>query len=260
MTASAIRCMVLVAMMSSFRPAIAEACRRPDKNFGGAIPVALMLVRHNPGEIHRIKDDLRRMMAAKPVLDSFVDLLIVDDGALPAHAADDADGFHFPLSLFPSFACHGKLLLDQARDICAGFSEDTGFLEQRAMSKSQRRQKPSGTITLICRSTTTPFSWPIRWKDAAIYYRDGWLTLSESTIFILLACVAYLWFSPSPDTAAVPDWRWIGGIWLRNLMVTALVAGVLHYYFYHRRAQAAELRYVAPFLSRGEVSLRQSAP
>ena len=95
------------------------------------------------------------------------------------------------------------------------------------------------------------FSWPVRWKDAVIYYRDGWLTLSESTIFILMATATWLWFSPALETAATPDWQWIVGIWLRNLAVTALVAGGLHYYFYHRRAQATELKYVSPFLSKG---------
>lgn len=121
------------------------------------------------------------------------------------------------------------------------------------MSKSQKTAKAEWNYHPDLPIDNNPlFSWPIRWKDAAIYYRDGWLTLSESTIFIVMACLAYLWFSPSPDTAALPDWRWIGGIWLRNFLVTALVAGGLHYYFYHRRAQATELKYVAPFLSRGE--------
>ena len=35
------------------------------------------------------------------------------------------------------------------------------------------------------------FSWPIRWKDAAVYYRDGWLTLSESSLFIIMALAAF---------------------------------------------------------------------
>jgi len=96
------------------------------------------------------------------------------------------------------------------------------------------------------------FSWPIRWKDAAIYYRDGWLTLSEASIFILLAIIAYQWFSPALGTAAELHWTWIGGIWLRNLAITLLVAGGLHFYFYRRKAQKTELKYVAPFLSRGD--------
>ncbi len=94
------------------------------------------------------------------------------------------------------------------------------------------------------------FSWPIRWKDAAIYYRDGWLTLSESTLFIAMALVAIFYASPALTTTATLSADWTIFIYLRNLATMVLVAGGLHYYFYKRQAQHTDLKYVTPFLHR----------
>lgn len=96
------------------------------------------------------------------------------------------------------------------------------------------------------------FSWPVRWKDALIYYRDSWLVLSEGTIFVLLAILSWHWLSPDLETAKVLDWQWIGAIWLRNFIVLLLVAGTLHYYFFARRQQGIELKYVSSFTSKGK--------
>ncbi|MGB2062509.1 MAG: hypothetical protein ACPHW3_08450, partial [Candidatus Puniceispirillales bacterium] len=95
------------------------------------------------------------------------------------------------------------------------------------------------------------FSWPIRWKDALIYYRDSWLVISEGTIFILLAVMSWHIFSPDIVTAQTFHWSWIGGIWLRNFLILLAVAGLLHYYFFARKQQGTELKYVPSFMSKG---------
>ena len=94
------------------------------------------------------------------------------------------------------------------------------------------------------------FSWPIRWKEAAIYYRDGWLTLSESSLFIIMALAALYFASPSLTTTTNMSWDWVAFIYLRNLLTMLLVAGGLHYYFYKKQAQDTDLKYVTPFLHR----------
>ena len=81
------------------------------------------------------------------------------------------------------------------------------------------------------------FSWPIRWKDTLIYYRDGWLVASEGTIFVLLAVLSWRFFSPEIGVAQKLDWSWVGGIWLRNFIVLLGIAGVLHYYFFAKKKQ-----------------------
>ena len=141
-----------------------------------------------------------------------------------------------------------------------------GCLAERDTMAMTEKNMTSSTMTDAKRSTRAEwnyhpdlpidnnplFSWPVRWKEAAMYYHDGWLTLSESSLFIVMATLTYLWLSPSLEQTTTPDWIWISGIWLRNLIITFLVAGGLHYYFYHHKGQKTELKYVAPFLSRGE--------
>jgi lathosterol oxidase len=95
------------------------------------------------------------------------------------------------------------------------------------------------------------FSWPIRWRAALVYYRDSWLTLSEATFFVGLAILLWTAFGPDLDQATQLHYRWVGGIWLRNLFVLMIVAGGLHYYFFARRQQGTELKYVASFMSTG---------
>ena len=95
------------------------------------------------------------------------------------------------------------------------------------------------------------FSWPIRWKDTLIYYRDSWLVVSEGTIFVLLAVLSWRFFSPEIGSAQKFDWSWVSGIWLRNFLVLLGVAGVLHYYFFVRKQQKTELKYDSSFMSKG---------
>ena len=95
------------------------------------------------------------------------------------------------------------------------------------------------------------FSWPMRWKDTLIYYRDSWLVVSEGTIFVLLAVLSWWFFTPDIGSAQKLDWSWIGEIWLRNFLMLLGVAGVLHYYFFFRKQQKTELKYVSSFMSKG---------
>lgn len=95
------------------------------------------------------------------------------------------------------------------------------------------------------------FSWPIRWRDAWVYYRDGWLVLSEATICIALAVLIYLVATPSLMAAQTLSWGWTLEIYARNLLVFVGITGLLHYYFYARKQQNTDLKYVPQFLSKG---------
>ena len=55
------------------------------------------------------------------------------------------------------------------------------------------------------------FSWPIRWKDTLIYYRDSWLVASEGTFFLVLAVLSWRFFSPEIGAAQKLDSSWVGG-------------------------------------------------
>ena len=88
------------------------------------------------------------------------------------------------------------------------------------------------------------FSWPFRWRDAWVYYRDGWLVLSEATICIALAVLIYLLATPSLMAAQILSWGWTLEIYARNLLVFIGITGLLHYYFYARKQQNTDLKYV----------------
>ena len=95
------------------------------------------------------------------------------------------------------------------------------------------------------------FSWPIRWRDAWVYYRDSWLILSEATICIALAVLVYAIATPSLAHTASLQWDWAAMVYARNLIVFVGVTGLLHYYFYTCKAQETDLKYVPQFLSKG---------
>ena len=95
------------------------------------------------------------------------------------------------------------------------------------------------------------FSWPIRWRDALVYYRDGWLVLSEMTVCIALAVLIYAFATPALSLTKQFEPAWIAMIYARNLAVFVGVTGLLHYYFYTRQNQGTDLKYVPQFLSKG---------
>ena len=68
------------------------------QHVGRRIPFAGGLQLHHGVEIERAQGDLAGMEPAEPVAHGFVDELIIDGCRFPAHAADQADGFHRAIS------------------------------------------------------------------------------------------------------------------------------------------------------------------
>ena len=64
------------------------------ENGAGFFPAAFCLQAGDLREIKRVEDDLCGMRAAETVRDELVDPLVIQFRALPAHAADEADGAH----------------------------------------------------------------------------------------------------------------------------------------------------------------------
>ena len=87
------------------------------------------------------------------------------------------------------------------------------------------------------------FSWPpdpmrmIRWIAVR------WLGIAENLLVLALATLSWLWFQPPLEVTATLAPGWIFGLWLRNLILISLVAGVLHWIFYMRKAQGARLKF-----------------
>ena len=88
------------------------------------------------------------------------------------------------------------------------------------------------------------FSWPIRWREAWVYYRDGWLVLSGATVCIALAVLIVLVATPSLTETQTLAWGWTLEIYARNLLVFVGITGALHY-FYTRKEQNIDLEICA---------------
>jgi len=136
--------------------------------------------------------------------------------------------------------------------MCQAFSYKTAFLGwnmgQTARDELATRAATPWHYHPDLPVTNNPlFDWPPQPKKIITYYRDSWLVISETSLFFLLACVG--WYFASPPLATMQSFgaKWVFFVWLRTLSVVILVAGSLHWYFYHYRGQGATLKYVMQF-------------
>lgn len=95
------------------------------------------------------------------------------------------------------------------------------------------------------------FEWPLKAGRILAYYRDAWLTLSEVSIFFLLALVSWFVSSGLLAGAATLSAGWILAVWGLNIGSVLVFAGGFHLFFYRMRAQGTELKYVLQFGHRG---------
>ena len=95
------------------------------------------------------------------------------------------------------------------------------------------------------------FEFPWRIDRIAAYYRDYWLSLSETVIFLLLAIGGWaLLEAPLGDTSVL-SWGWAGIIYALNFGMVMIFAGGFHLFFYTLRKQGDETKYVPQFGHRG---------
>jgi len=95
------------------------------------------------------------------------------------------------------------------------------------------------------------FVWPWNWRRIIAYHRDYWLTLSEVSLFLIMAVAGWALLAPSLGDMAILSLSWIGMILALNYGLVILVAGGFHLFFYTLRRQGDELKYVAQFGHRG---------
>ena len=95
------------------------------------------------------------------------------------------------------------------------------------------------------------FSWPWDWRRIAGYHRDYWLTLSEVSLFLIIAVVGWLSLAPFLGGRADLALDWIGTLLALNYGLVILVAGGFHLFFYTLRRQGDDRKYVAQFGHRG---------
>ena len=82
-------------------------------------------------------------------------------------------------------------------------------------------------------------------SPAAIFhwFWSRWFWLSEKLILIAIAFIAVTWFQPSLEVTQNLAPGWILGLYVRNLLLFSAIAGGLHLYLYHWRAQGDRLKF-----------------
>ncbi len=97
------------------------------------------------------------------------------------------------------------------------------------------------------------WQWPPKPGATFRWYFDSWFFLTVNMAICGLAFLSYAWFSPSLESAATPG-LWIAGIWLRNAIIVATLAGTLHLWFHKYSGQGTDLKYdPRPFPRQGRM-------
>lgn len=86
------------------------------------------------------------------------------------------------------------------------------------------------------------WQWPLNLRAALDWWWRGWFPMTVSLMIVGLSIVLWLFASPSLETATTPG-IWILGIWLRNLVIVALLAQGLHLVLYRWKWQGSAKKY-----------------
>ena len=109
---------------------------------------------------------------------------------------------------------------------------------------------PSGYRGLVSGSYEHPvpleipavFAWPPR-PLAAIEWTLRMILYPLVLLYLIMSIVIWKWLLPSEATMSSLELGWIAGIWLRNLVIVALIAGGLYWWLYVRRAQGDDFKF-----------------
>ena len=86
------------------------------------------------------------------------------------------------------------------------------------------------------------FAWPPR-PLAAIEWTLRMILYPWVLLYLIMSIVIWKWLLPSEATMSSLELGWIAGIWLRNLVIVALIAGGLYWWLYVRRAQGDDFKF-----------------
>ena len=91
---------------------------------------------------------------------------------------------------------------------------------------------------------TSPFFvWPLNPVEMLKWLWNSWFLISENLIIVGIAFACYLWFQPPLEDLDTFEIGWIAQMYLRNILLTLIVAGSLHLWFYTYSAQGQKLRF-----------------
>ena len=77
----------------------------------------------------------------------------------------------------------------------------------------------------------------------ARWFLGRWFWISEKLILVGISFVTVAWFQPALEVTKTLAPGWILGLYLRNLILFTVIAGGLHLYLHHWRAQGDRLKF-----------------
>ncbi|MFT5572821.1 MAG: lathosterol oxidase [Cryomorphaceae bacterium] len=80
-------------------------------------------------------------------------------------------------------------------------------------------------------------------RAIAKYWLNTWNPLGVQFIFLCIAILAWVYFTPTLESAIEFEFSWIFEIWLRNMLLILAVAGGLHLYLHTFEKQGSEFKY-----------------
>ena len=83
--------------------------------------------------------------------------------------------------------------------------------------------------------TSPYFRWPPSPVAIWQWFAARWLVLGENIVIATLAWVCWVALQPPLEAMATLSLDWIALLWLRNLVLIALVAGGLHICLHRRK-------------------------
>ncbi|NRB01713.1 MAG: sterol desaturase family protein [Rhodobacteraceae bacterium] len=95
--------------------------------------------------------------------------------------------------------------------------------------------------------------WPPNPSEIFKWYVGAWLPISVNLVIVALAFGSLWWASPTLEDAATPG-LWMAQVWLRNLVLTFLLAHGLHMIFHEWALQGQDHKYdPRPYPRRGRM-------
>jgi sterol desaturase/sphingolipid hydroxylase (fatty acid hydroxylase superfamily) len=88
-------------------------------------------------------------------------------------------------------------------------------------------------------------SWPPKPMGVLRWISGSWLAVSSTLIELGLAALVFVLTQPEVEAMQSLALGWVATIWLRNLGLLCLVAGLLHVWLYRFSAQGQDLKYDA---------------
>lgn len=93
--------------------------------------------------------------------------------------------------------------------------------------------------------TSPILAWPPQPLGVLKWMAGYWLALSSTVIEFLIAIAIYALTQPDMAVMQVLGTGWVATIWVRNLVLLCLVAGILHLWLYRFSGQGRDLKFDA---------------